>query len=408
MPQCQPLFDAIGQRTFVVGDKPSAANLVKLSGNFLLAAMIECLGEAFALVRKGGVDPHAYLEILTNTLFSAPAYKTYGTIIADQKYEPAGFAMSLGLKDIRLALAAADALATPMPVASLVHDHFLSGVAQGAGQFRLVRLGASRRRKRRSLSESWRGCPGRGRVAEYAESRPLRLDGICRMPRPVTCNDRPREQGFGRSMAGVILRASTLPGLFETGTWGSFPWAPQSSANVGQEAGLAGDPAAIGECAMVRLRHIAIVAAACAGLRCRFWPTIKNRSRQNRPNTPRLNNIMMLTQLGHFKLWYAGIVQNWPLANYELEQIRASISIAKTLYPNNPKSNMKMMTPAADDLDDAIKAKDSAKFSKAFSKLTAACNSCHEATGFSFIKIREPRLSPLETSPFSNETFPTK
>ena len=131
--QCQPLFDAIGQRTFVVGDKPSAANLVKLSGNFLLAAMIECLGEAFALVRKGGVDPHAYLEILTNTLFSAPAYKTYGTIIADQKYEPAGFKMSLGLKDIRLALAAADALATPMPVASLVHDHFLSGVAQGAG-----------------------------------------------------------------------------------------------------------------------------------------------------------------------------------------------------------------------------------------------------------------------------------
>jgi 3-hydroxyisobutyrate dehydrogenase-like beta-hydroxyacid dehydrogenase len=130
---CQPLFDAIGQRTFVVGDKPSSANLVKLSGNFLLAAMIECLGEAFALTRKGGVDPHRYLEILTSTLFSAPAYKTYGTIIANQQYEPAGFKMTLGLKDIRLALAAADALATPMPVASLVHDHFLAGVAQGAG-----------------------------------------------------------------------------------------------------------------------------------------------------------------------------------------------------------------------------------------------------------------------------------
>jgi 3-hydroxyisobutyrate dehydrogenase-like beta-hydroxyacid dehydrogenase len=131
--RCQPLFDAIGQRTFVIGDKPSSANLVKLSGNFLLAAMIECLGEAFALVRKGGIEPHRYLEILTNTLFSAPAYKTYGTIIANQQYEPAGFKMSLGLKDIRLALAAADALATPMPVASLVHDHFLAGVAQGAG-----------------------------------------------------------------------------------------------------------------------------------------------------------------------------------------------------------------------------------------------------------------------------------
>lgn len=130
--RCQPLFDAVGQRTFVIGDKPSSANLVKLSGNFLLAAMIECLGEAFALVRKGGIDPHRYLEILTNTLFSAPAYKTYGTIIANQQYEPAGFKMSLGLKDVRLALAAADALATPMPVASLVHDHFLAGVAQGA------------------------------------------------------------------------------------------------------------------------------------------------------------------------------------------------------------------------------------------------------------------------------------
>jgi 3-hydroxyisobutyrate dehydrogenase-like beta-hydroxyacid dehydrogenase len=131
--RCQPLFDAIGQRTFTVGDKPSAANLVKISGNFLLAAVIECLGEAFALTRKGGVDPHAYLEILTSTLFSAPAYKTYGTIIADQKYEPAGFKMSLGLKDIRLALAAADSLAAPLPVASLVHDHFLSGIAQGKG-----------------------------------------------------------------------------------------------------------------------------------------------------------------------------------------------------------------------------------------------------------------------------------
>jgi 3-hydroxyisobutyrate dehydrogenase-like beta-hydroxyacid dehydrogenase len=130
--RCQPLFDAIGQRTFVIGDKPSSANLVKLSGNFLLAAMIECLGEAFALVRKGGIEPHRYLEVLTNTLFSAPAYKTYGTMIANEQYEPAGFKMSLGLKDIRLALAAADALATPMPVASLVHDHFLAGVAQGA------------------------------------------------------------------------------------------------------------------------------------------------------------------------------------------------------------------------------------------------------------------------------------
>ncbi len=131
--RCQPLFDAMGQRTFDIGQKPSAANLVKLSGNFLIASMIESLGEAFALVRKSGVDPHRYLEILTSTLFSGPVTKTYGTLIAEEKFEPAGFKMALGLKDIRLALAAADAEAVPMPVASLVHDHFLAGVAQGEG-----------------------------------------------------------------------------------------------------------------------------------------------------------------------------------------------------------------------------------------------------------------------------------
>jgi len=123
---------------------------------------------------------------------------------------------------------------------------------------------------------------------------------------------------------------------------------------------------------------------------------------------PRLNVLMMVTQLGHFKLWYAGAVQNWQLANYELSQIRANIVDAQRLYPNNSGSNMSMMTPPADDLDQAIKAKDSAKFVKAFSKLTDACNSCHEATGFGFIKIREPRLSPIETSPFSDESFTGK
>jgi cytochrome c553 len=123
---------------------------------------------------------------------------------------------------------------------------------------------------------------------------------------------------------------------------------------------------------------------------------------------PRLNTLMMVTQLGHFKLWYAGAVQNWPLANYELTQIRANIADAKRLYPNNSQSNMSVMTPPADELDQAIEAKDSAKFVKAFSKLTAACNSCHEATGFGFIKIRDPRLSPIETSPFSDESFPGK
>ena len=103
-----------------------------------------------------------------------------------------------------------------------------------------------------------------------------------------------------------------------------------------------------------------------------------------------------------------GAVQNWPLASYELEQIRASIRIAKSLYPDSDKSNMDTMRPAAEDLDKAIKAKDAAGFMSAYTKLTAACNNCHEATGFGFIKIRVPRLSPIETSPFSDESFTGK
>jgi 3-hydroxyisobutyrate dehydrogenase-like beta-hydroxyacid dehydrogenase len=128
---CTPLFDAIGQRTFILGETPSAANLVKLSGNFLIASVIESLGEAMALVGKGGVDLHAYLDLLTSTLFSAPVYKTYGGLIAGGIFEPAGFAAPLGQKDIRLTLAAAEELQVPMPLASLLRDRFLTLLANG-------------------------------------------------------------------------------------------------------------------------------------------------------------------------------------------------------------------------------------------------------------------------------------
>jgi 3-hydroxyisobutyrate dehydrogenase-like beta-hydroxyacid dehydrogenase len=130
----QVLFDAMAQRTFIVDERPSLANLVKLTGNFLIASMVECLGESFALARRSGLDPHRLVDILTNSLFAAPVYRTYGAMIADENYLPAGFKLSLGLKDVRLALAAAEARAVPMPVASLVRDHFLEGVAQGDGE----------------------------------------------------------------------------------------------------------------------------------------------------------------------------------------------------------------------------------------------------------------------------------
>src|SRR5258705_3546694 len=128
---CLPLFEAMGQKTFSVGSKPQAANLVKLSGNFLIASVIEALGEAMALVSKAGVDRRQYLELLTSTLFTAPVYKTYGGLIAEQKFEPAGFAAPLGHKDIRLTLAAAESLRVPMPLASLLRDRFLTLLAQG-------------------------------------------------------------------------------------------------------------------------------------------------------------------------------------------------------------------------------------------------------------------------------------
>jgi len=127
------LFDAIGQRTFVVSDQPHTANLVKLSGNFLIASAIESVSEAVALVAKAGVDRQQYVDILTSTLFAAPAYQTYGGLIARQEFEPAGMAATLGLKDIRLVLAAAEQLEVPLPVASVLRDRLLTLVATGGG-----------------------------------------------------------------------------------------------------------------------------------------------------------------------------------------------------------------------------------------------------------------------------------
>jgi 3-hydroxyisobutyrate dehydrogenase-like beta-hydroxyacid dehydrogenase len=137
-----PVFEAIGQRTFAVSEEPKAANLVKLSGNFLIASVIEALGEAMALVGKQGIDRKAYLEILTSTLFNAPIYKTYGALIAERRFEPAGFAAPLGQKDIRLALAAAESLRVPMPIASLLRDRLLALLAQGGDHLDWSAIGA--------------------------------------------------------------------------------------------------------------------------------------------------------------------------------------------------------------------------------------------------------------------------
>jgi 3-hydroxyisobutyrate dehydrogenase-like beta-hydroxyacid dehydrogenase len=129
--RCRPLFEAIGQKTFSAGAEAHAANVIKLAGNFLITTVIESLAEAFAFGRKFGVDPHAFLDILTNSLFTAPVYRNYGGMIAADKFEPAGFKLPLGFKDNRLLLAAAEEAAVPMPMASLVHDRFVAALAQG-------------------------------------------------------------------------------------------------------------------------------------------------------------------------------------------------------------------------------------------------------------------------------------
>ncbi|MGB2811585.1 MAG: NAD(P)-dependent oxidoreductase [Mycobacterium sp.] len=128
-----PVLDALGQRTFRVSDIAAVGNVVKLSANFLLATVIESLGEAIALVSKAGVDQQDYVDIITSTLFSAPAYVTYGDLIARGEFEPAGFAARLGIKDIRLVLAAAEDLRVPLPIASLLRDRFLALLASGGG-----------------------------------------------------------------------------------------------------------------------------------------------------------------------------------------------------------------------------------------------------------------------------------
>jgi 3-hydroxyisobutyrate dehydrogenase-like beta-hydroxyacid dehydrogenase len=132
--RCHPLFDAMGQKTFLAGDDASGANLMKLAGNFLITTVIEGLAESFALVRKAGLDANLFHEILTSSLFNAPIYKTYGALINSQKFEPAGFKLPLGLKDNRLLLAAAEENAVAMPMASLIRDRFLAALGQGMGE----------------------------------------------------------------------------------------------------------------------------------------------------------------------------------------------------------------------------------------------------------------------------------
>ncbi|WP_343684253.1 NAD(P)-dependent oxidoreductase [Asticcacaulis sp.] len=135
-----PLLEIIGQTVRVFGDTPSAANLVKLAGNFLIVNVTEALGEAMALVAKGGVDKADLLEFLTSTLFGAPIYRNYGALIVAERFEPAGFAAGLAAKDMRLAAEAAQALEVPMPLNALLRERLSRLVEGGEGHLDLTAL----------------------------------------------------------------------------------------------------------------------------------------------------------------------------------------------------------------------------------------------------------------------------
>jgi 3-hydroxyisobutyrate dehydrogenase-like beta-hydroxyacid dehydrogenase len=128
--RARPLFEAVGRQTFAAGQEPWQANAVKLCGNFMIAGMLEAFGEAMATLRKANVDPHLFLDTMV-ALFGSPVYANYGRMVADQRFEPAGFQLRLGLKDVRLVLETAEACASPMPMASLIRDHLLSAMALG-------------------------------------------------------------------------------------------------------------------------------------------------------------------------------------------------------------------------------------------------------------------------------------
>jgi 3-hydroxyisobutyrate dehydrogenase-like beta-hydroxyacid dehydrogenase len=143
----QPLFDAMGQKTWTVGTEPIIANATKLSCNFVLACAIETLSEAFTLGEANGLPPQVLYEILTGTLFAAPAFKTYGQLIIDRKFEPALFKTRLGLKDVRLALAAGEAAGVPLPFGSVVRDNLVDAIGHGDAEKDWAILGMVARRR---------------------------------------------------------------------------------------------------------------------------------------------------------------------------------------------------------------------------------------------------------------------
>jgi 3-hydroxyisobutyrate dehydrogenase-like beta-hydroxyacid dehydrogenase len=138
--RCQPLLQKLGQRTFVIGTNPADANLFKLLGNMMTATALEMLGEIVAVIRKRGLDPQPFLDLMTSTNFGGRVHKLYGDRIVAQSYE-AGFVMPLALKDVRLALTEAENAGAPMPSVGVVRDRMITGIARGHAELDWTALG---------------------------------------------------------------------------------------------------------------------------------------------------------------------------------------------------------------------------------------------------------------------------
>ncbi|MBI79800.1 MAG: hypothetical protein CMQ51_05200 [Gammaproteobacteria bacterium] len=130
----KPIFDILGKKIFVAGDKPEAATAVKIANNFVLGSAIEVIGESMSLVRKYGVDPNLFHEVLTEGLFGCPAYEVYGKIIVEEDYDNVGASVQIGIKDANLALQAAESVGVPLPSCNVMRDRLLESVSNGDGE----------------------------------------------------------------------------------------------------------------------------------------------------------------------------------------------------------------------------------------------------------------------------------
>jgi 3-hydroxyisobutyrate dehydrogenase-like beta-hydroxyacid dehydrogenase len=131
--RCEPLFALMGRRTFLAGPKPESATAIKLANNAVLGCAMVAMAEGFALVRKYGVVPQVFQDVMTEGLFSAPAYKVYGQKMVDESFDQVGSPILVGLKDANLIAAAADLARVPMPSHNVYHDRLLGAVAHGDG-----------------------------------------------------------------------------------------------------------------------------------------------------------------------------------------------------------------------------------------------------------------------------------